>query len=209
MPFSLIPRETKFYPLYTESATQSVEASRMLNELVNTDCKDIAVKTGKITEIEQANGTLTHEIIAQIHKTFVTPFDREDMAQLANTLHDIIDYVEASAVAMHLYRAECPVGKARDLADSIVRCCEAVRDAVSKLGNKKEYQKILDDCKTIHQLEFEADGIFRAARAELFDNTLDMAFVIKWHEIYQLMEDATDRCEDVSNVLEEVVLKNA
>ena len=208
MPFSFIPREVKFFPLYTESAAQSVETSRLLKELVN-DCNDIAAKAGKITEIEQANGSLTHDIIALIHKTFVTPFDREDMAQLANSLHDIIDYVEGAAVAMHLYRAECPVGKARDLADSIVRCCEVVRNAISKLGNKKEYQKILDDCKQIHQLESEADGIFRAARAELFDNTLDMAFVIKWHEIYQLMEDATDRCEDVSDVLEEVVLKNA
>lgn len=208
MPFSLIPRDVKFFPLYTESATQVVDASRLLNELVN-NCADIAGKAAKITEAEAANGNLTHDIIAQIHKTFVTPFDREDMAQLANSLHDIIDYIEASAVAMHLYRAESPIGKARDLADSIVRCCEKVRDAVSKLGNKKEYQKILDDCKAIHELESEADGIFRAARAELFDNTLDMAFVIKWHEIYQLMEDATDRCEDVSDVLEEVVLKNA
>ena len=208
MPFSLIPRETKFFPLYTESASQAVEAGRLLKELVD-NCTDVAEKAGKITEIEQANGTLTHDIIAMIHKTFVTPFDREDMAKLANSLHDVIDYVEASGVAMHLYRAECPVGKARDLADAIVRCCEAVRDATSKLGNKKEYQKILDECKEIHQLESEADGIFREARAELFDNTLDMAYVIKWHEIYQLMEDATDRCEDVSDVLEEVVLKNA
>jgi predicted phosphate transport protein (TIGR00153 family) len=208
MPFSLIPRETKFFPLYTESANQAVAAGRLLKELVD-NCTDVAEKAAKITEVEQANGRLTHDIIAQIHKTFVTPFDREDMAELANSLHDVIDFVEASAVAMHLYRAECPVGKARDLADSIVRCCEKVRDAVSLLGNKKEYQKILDDCKQIHELESEADGIFRSARAELFDNTLDMAFVIKWHEIYQLMEDATDRCEDVSDVLEEVVLKNA
>jgi uncharacterized protein Yka (UPF0111/DUF47 family) len=208
MPFSLIPREVKFFPLYTESANQAVAASRLLKELVD-NCTDVAEKAAKITEVEQTNGSLTHDIIAMIHKTFVTPFDREDMAQLANSLHDVIDFVEASAVAMHLYRAECPVGKARDLADSIVRCCEKVRDAVSLLGNKKEYQKILDDCKQIHELESEADGIFRSARAELFDNTLDMAFVIKWHEIYQLMEDATDRCEDVSDVLEEVVLKNA
>lgn len=208
MPFSFIPREVKFFPLYTESAAQAVEAGRLLKDLVD-KCEDVPEKAGKITEIEQANGSLTHDIIAQIHKTFVTPFDREDMAKLANALHDVIDYIEASAVSMHLYRAECPVGKARDLADAIVRCCEAVKNAVSRLGNKKEYQQILDNCKEIHRLEFEADGIFRAARAELFDNTLDMAYVIKWHEIYQLMEDATDRCEDVSNVLEEVVLKNA
>ncbi len=208
MPFSFIPREVKFFPLYTESAAQAVEAGRLLKDLVD-KCEDVPEKASKITEIEQANGSLTHDIIALIHKTFVTPFDREDMAKLANSIHHIIDYVEASAVAMHLYRAECPVGKARDLADAIVRCCEAVKIAVSKLGNKKEYQQILDNCKEIHRLEFEADGIFRSARAELFDNTLDMAYVIKWHEIYQLMEDATDRCEDVSDVLEEVVLKNA
>jgi predicted phosphate transport protein (TIGR00153 family) len=208
MPFSLMPKEVRFFPLYSQSATQAVEASRLLKELVF-ECVDVPQKAAKITEIEESNGTLTHDIIALIHKTFVTPFDREDMAELANSLHDIVDYVEASAVAMHLYRAECPIGKARDLADAIVRCSEAVANAVSKLGNKKEYPQILENCKQIHQLESEADGIFRTARAELFDNTLDMAYVIKWHEIYQLMEDATDRCEDVSDVLEEVVLKNA
>lgn len=208
MPFSFIPKEMKFFPLYTESADQAVDAGRLLKDLVF-NCVDVAEKAGTITEIERKNSDLTNDIIAQIHKTFVTPFDREDMAKLANSLHDVVDYIEASAVAMHLYRAECPIGKARDLADVIVRCAEAVQDAISKLGNKKEYKHILGKCHDIHHLETEADMIFRAGRAELFDNTLDMAYVIKWHEIYQLMEDATDRCEDVSNVLEEVVLKNA
>ena len=110
---------------------------------------------------------------------------------------------------MHLYRADSPVGKAKDLADAIVSCTEAVVSAISRLGNKKEYPQLLEDCKKIHELESRADAIFREARAELFDNTLDMAYVLKWHEILQLMEDATDRCEDVSDVLEEVVLKNA
>lgn len=208
MPFSLTPKEVKFYPLYTDSGKQAVEASRLLKDLVF-NCIDVPGKAAKITEIEQANEVLTHDIISSIHQTFVTPFDREDMAQLANSLHDILDYVEASAVSMHLYRTEKPGEKAKELADAIVRCCEAVERAVSKISNKKDYQQLLEDCKEIHRLEFEADGIFRAARAALFDNTLDMAYVIKWHEIYQLMEDATDRCEDVSNVLEEVVLKNA
>jgi uncharacterized protein len=208
MPFSLMPKDVRFYPLYLQSANQAVEASRLLKALVF-DYVDVAEKASKITGLEEANGSLTHEIIALIHKTFVTPIDREDMAQLANSLHDIVDYVEASAVAMHLYRADSPVGKAKDLADAIVSCCEAVASAISRLGNKKEYPQLLEDCKKIHELESRADGIFRAARAELFDNTLDMAYVLKWHEILQLMEDATDRCEDVSDVLEEVVLKNA
>ena len=110
---------------------------------------------------------------------------------------------------MQLYRAECPVQGARDMADVIVRITVKVKKAVAQLEQRQHLERILELCVEIHELEIEADRIFRTVRAQLFDNPPDMAYVIKWHEIYQLMEDATDRCDDAANVLEGIVIKYA
>ncbi len=206
--FSFLPREESFFPLYGKSAQNVISAARLLKEMV-CECTDIPGKAAKISELDQLSGQITHDIIVQLHRTFVTPFDREDMAKLADSLNDIVDYIEGAAVRMNLYRAECPVGKARELADVIVRCATAVAEAVSLLNAKDGLKKILEKCEDIHKLEYEADCVFRAADGELFNNTQDLLHIIKWHEIYQYMEDATDRCDDVATVLEGVALKHA
>ncbi len=203
-----IPRETKFFGLYEESAANIVKVARILKEMVDT-CEDTAGKAARLTEIEQESGRLTHEIITQLHRTFVTPFDREDMARLAESLDEVADYIEGAAMRMNLYHAECPVGKAKELTDVIVRIALDVEAAISMLKGKGGLKRIMEKCETIHHLEYEADCIYRAAVAELFEHTQDLLYVIKWHEIYQYMEDATDRCDDVANVLEGVVLKYA
>lgn len=113
-----------------------------------------------------------------------------------------------AAVRMSLYRAERPAGKARELADVIVQCVAEVEAAISLLNEKDGLKKVLEKCEEIHKLEYEADCIFRAADGELFNATQDLLYVIKWHEIYQYMEDATDRCDDVATVLEGVALKH-
>ncbi len=207
--FSFMPTEEKFFPLFESSAKVAVTASRLFKDIFDGN-PDIAGKTAQITEVEQEGGRITHDIILQLHRTFVTPFDREDMAKLADSLHDVVDYIEGAAVRLHLYRAESPIGKAKELADVIVKCCIAVETAISLLKDKKSFKLILEKCEEIHKLEYEADCIFRAAIAELFEHSSqDLLYVVKWHEIYQFMEDATDRCEDVSTVLEGVVLKHA
>lgn len=206
--FSLLPREQKFFDLYMKSASNVVKIARMLKDLVE-KCDDMEGRTAKITEAEEAEDQITHQIIADIHRTFVTPFDREDMAKLADSLDDITDFIEGAAESMHLYRAECPVQGAREMADVIVRMAIEVEKAVTNLGQRRHLERILDQCVEIHKLETEADRIFRTVRAQLFDNPPDLAYVIKWHEIYQLMEDATDRCDDAANVLEGIVIKYA
>ena len=147
--------------------------------------------------------------MAQLHRTFITPFDREDIALLAHTLDDVTDFIHAACDAMLLYKVDHPSQRAKELADIIVQAAAEVERAMPRLRHGKELKQILGYCVEINRLENMADRVFRSAMVELFDNTTDMAQVIKWREIYEYMEEATDMCEDVADVLEGVALKHA
>ena len=206
--FSFIPRETKFFDLFEESAHNMVQISQALGDMINT-WEVIGGRVAEITEMEHTGDTITHRIIAQLHRTFVTPFDREDIALLAHTMDDVTDLIHAAADAMLIYKIDSPSQRVKELTDIIVQATVEVEKAVRGLRRRSELKKILEQCVEINRLENMADRVFRAAMAELFDNTVDMAQVIKWREIYEHMEGATDRCEDVANVLEGVALKHA
>jgi len=206
--FPFIPREEKFFDLFEESARNMVKAAQQLKELVDT-WGDVEGKVGEITELEHHGDTITHQIMAQLHRTFVTPFDREDIALLAHTLDDVTDFIQATADAMFLYKVDPPSQRAKELADIIVQATAEVERAMPELRNRRELKQVLQRCVEINRLENMADRVFRLAMGELFNDSSDMAQVIKWREIYEHMESATDRCEDVSNVLEGVALKHA
>ena len=206
--FSFIPRETKFFDLFEESAHNMVQISQALSDMINT-WEVIAGRVAEITELEHTGDTITHRIIAQLHRTFVTPFDREDIALLAHTMDDVTDLIHAAADAMLIYKIDNPSQRAQELADIILKATVEIEKAVRGLRRRSELKKILEQCVEINRLENMADRAFRAAMAELFDDTVDIAQVIKWREIYEHMEGATDRCEDVANVLEGVALKHA
>ncbi len=208
MRWHLLPHKTSFIDLFVESSRNAVAAARLLQDLVH-DYTNIAEKTAKITELEHAGDAITHRIIAQLHRSFVTPFDREDIAALAGSLDDVTDLIEAAADTMVVYKVDKPSEVATKLADTIVLTAMQVEVAVMRLQQKSELKKILEICVEINRLENMADDEFRAAKAELFEIEHDYGYVFKWHEIYQLMEEATDRCEDVSDILEGIVLKNA
>ena len=131
------------------------------------------------------------------------------MLSLANSMDDVVDLIEDAAVAMLTYKITEPSQRSRELADIIVQEAIEVERAIPKLRSKKELKHIIDHCVEINRLENKADRVFRSAQAELFDNTTDIAQLIKWREIYQHMESATDHCEDVADVLEGVALKHA
>jgi uncharacterized protein Yka (UPF0111/DUF47 family) len=152
---------------------------------------------------------VTHEIIALVNRTFITPFDREDIALLAHSLDDIVDFIEASADAMNLYKIESPTQRAKELADIIAQTTQEVNMAISELGQKVNLKQILARSMEINRLENNADKVYREGLAELFRDSKDIPYIIKWREIYEYMETATDRCEDVANVLEGVALKYA
>jgi predicted phosphate transport protein (TIGR00153 family) len=166
-------------------------------------------KVAKIIELEHVGDQMAHEIIALVNKTFVTPFDREDIALLAHSLDDIVDFIEAAADAMNLYKIEKPTDRAKQLADIIVETTKEVLLAISDLRQKVDLKLILKRSMEINRLENEGDKVYREALAELFNDTKDVSLIIKWREIYEHMETATDRCEDVANVLEGVALKYA
>ena len=208
MKFPFIPREEKFFDLFQESAQNIVKAARGLKEMVDT-WDNLEERVGKITELEHEGDTITHDIMARLHRTFVTPFDREDIALLAHSLDDVTDFIQAAADAMFIYRVDRPGPRARELADIIVQATEEVEKVLPQLRKHITLSQVLRQCVEINRLENVADRIYRSALAELFADSKNIANIIKWREIYEHMESATDRCEDVANVLEGVALKHA
>ncbi len=206
--FLLAPRDKRFFELYEKSASNMVETAQVFRGLV-TDWDHIEAKVNQIDDLEHAGDTITHDIMAHLHRTFVTPFDREDMALLGHSLDDVTDFIHAASVAMHTYKVSRPGPRAIELAEIIVQAADEVAIAISKLRQHTSLKQVLENCVEINRLENAADSVFRAAMAELFDEAADIADVIKWREVYEHMESATDRCEDVANVLEGVALKHA
>ncbi len=206
--FPFLPREEKFFDLFEESARNLVKAAQLLANLLE-DWQDVAEKASQITELEHHGDNITHRIIAQLHSTFVTPIDREDIAQLANRMDDVMDFIEGAAVALVLYAVDKPTERAKELADILVRVTSEVSKAMPRLRKRKELSHMREHCIEINRLENEADSAIRSALAELFHDHVDLTDVIKWREIYEHMENATDRCEDIADVLEGVMIKRA
>jgi predicted phosphate transport protein (TIGR00153 family) len=206
--FSFVPRGERFFDLFEESARNVVRASHALKQLVD-KWEHLEACFAEITEFEHRGDSITHEIIALLNRAFITPFDREDINLLAHSVDDVVDFIDSAADAMSLYKVEPPGERAKELADIIVQGAEEMEKAIPMLRSHKELKNILPRCVEINRLENMADRVYRSALAELFDNTTDLARVIQWREIYLHMETATDRCEDVADVLEGVALKHA
>jgi uncharacterized protein len=205
---SFLPKEGRFFVLFKESAKNAAEVAVLLRDLLY-DWNDVEKKVESIISLEHKGDGVAHEIIALVNRTFITPFDREDIALMAHSLDDIVDFIEASADAMNLYKIERPTERARELADIIVQTTQEVQLAICELSQKVNLKQILARSVEINRLENKADKVYREALAELFRDSKDIPYIIKWREIYEYMETATDRCEDVANVLEGVALKYA
>ncbi|UCG10132.1 MAG: DUF47 domain-containing protein [Dehalococcoidia bacterium] len=205
--FPFIPREEKFFELFEESAHNAVKTAQRLKKLVDT-WQNVEIMTGEITELEHEGDRITHQIMKELNRTFVTPFDREDIASLAHSLDDVTDFIHAAADAMLIYKIDQPTQRAKELVETIVQAAAEIERAVPQLRHRAQLKQVLERCVEINRLENVADKVFRAAMAELFDDSKDFAHVIKWREIYEHMESATDRCEDVANVLEGVAIKH-
>ena len=206
--FSFLPREAKFFDMLEASARNSVEIATALKDLVD-NWGDVEQKVAYIAELEHRGDAVTHEIIAQLHKTFITPFDREDIAQLAQSLDDVDDLIYAAGNAIRIYKLkEAPI-RAKELAGIILEAANELERAVPKLRHKGQIKHVLPHCVELNRLENKADQAYRAALGELFEDTTDMAYIMKWREIYQHMESVADHCEDVADVLEGVALKHA
>jgi hypothetical protein len=185
-----------------------VEASRHLKDLVD-HYEDIHAKVQDITDCEHRGDNITHQIFGALHSTFITPLEREDIVALTHSLDDVMDFIESAADTMLLYKVERPTETARRLAEIIARACQEVSDVMPLLRRKDTMKRVLPATVTINSLENEADDVMRHGLALLLEKPDEVMDFLRWREIYEMMESATDRGEDVANALEAIVLKNS
>jgi predicted phosphate transport protein (TIGR00153 family) len=203
--FRLIPREERFYDDFVAMAEQIRRGADLLEEMLALE-RPIWDKADEIKEVEHQCDTLTHQIIQRLHRTFVTPLDREDIFALARSLDDVMDAIDATAALMNLYQIDQVRPDARVLAHIIKASVDQVVIALRALEKKTG---VAEPAVEINRLENEADRAHQAAVRRLFEEERDPVVIIKWKEILDFLEEATDRCEDVANVLEGVVVKHA
>jgi predicted phosphate transport protein (TIGR00153 family) len=204
--FQLIPREVKFFDLFDQQAQNIIKASQLLREQVN-NFADARAKAHAIKEVEHQGDQITHEIVRKLNTTFITPIDREDIHDLATRLDDVLDFIEAVAERLVVYRIKETTSACRAMADVIVQISLATDRTIKCLRTLDP--GFHEHAVEVNRLENSADNLLRDSLAALFEENGDPIEVIKWKEIYETMETVTDRCEDVANVIEGIILKMA
>jgi predicted phosphate transport protein (TIGR00153 family) len=205
----LLPKEGRFFDLFNAHAAQVVRAARELAALMQ-NYQDREAHSRMIDEAEHAADRITAETIRLLHKTFITPIDREHIHQLINALDDICDLIQDSAETLHLYDIRAITPETARLADISLKCCERVKDVVELLGvDSGKFEAIAKTCEEIDRLESDADRVMRSAVSKLFREEQDVRELIKMKAVYELLEAITDRCLDVANLVEGISLENS
>ncbi len=203
--FSLLPRDRTFFDLFIEAGKNTVHASRLLDQTMNR-WPDAGSLTSEIVDAEQEGDRITHSIIKRLNSTFVTPIDREDIYGLATQMDDIVDYTEEAADFLGLYKIEAPMEQATALTKVLVAACEQLAAGLEHLPDFKDLDKYWIE---IHRLENEGDRISRDAVASLFSNGIDPMIVIRWKDMFAVLENAIDATETAAQILEGIVIKNS
>lgn len=203
----LFPKEIDFFEIFDRTSLNITKAASRLVDLMEI-FDDIEARAKEIHEIEQDSDMLTHDIMKKLNKTFITPIDREDLYNLASRMDDVIDLIWAVADRIAVFKLRQPMREAIAMSKDILTTAEVMHKAVKKL-KEKNYAHVQEYCIEINRLENSVDRGFRDALGKLFDDVKDPILIIKWKEIYEHLEDASDRCEDVANVLEAIALKYA
>lgn len=209
MGLRLLPKEVKFFEMFYEQSECAVEAANMLVDIVK-DFSDLNLKLMNVNKVEHKADEIAHHIVEKLNLTFITPIDQEDIHALASALDDIVDFIDATVERMVLYKVSKPTEDLANLATILLRATEETRSAVMELGAFKKNPNTIKQCWIeIHRIENQGDTASRAALAKLFNTETNAVEVIKWKEIYEHVETAIDKCEDVANVLEQIVLKHS
>ncbi len=201
----LVPRETKFFDMFSEMSGNLEEGARAMVELFR-DYRDVPARVQRIKEIEHKGDDMTHAVLIKLNQTFITPFDREDIHRLASSIDDVLDFVNSAADRLVNYKITSPPEAALRLAEIILKQAQEITKGVSLL---EKNQHVLEHCVEINRLENDADAVSRNAIAHLFEEEKDPIRLIKIKELIEVLELATDKAEDAANVLETVVLKSA
>ena len=205
MRLRLIPREERFFDLFVEDAANVLGGARQLEAMLRT-YDDPEARAAEIRATEHRGDEISHDIGHRLESTFVTPFDREDIYALISGLDDVLDFIEETADTFVLYRIEAPTAIAVEQASIIVKQAEQIHDALANLKGFKGLEKYWIE---VHRLENEGDRIVRAAIAELFNDSPDPVEVIRWKDVYGLLEETVDKAEDVANIIERITIKHA
>jgi len=210
----LLPREGNFFEMFNQHAERIVEAAHAFSGLV-ANYSDLALRekySKEVDDAERAADRVTHDVNRAIHKTFITPIDREQIHSLINTMDDVADLIQDTAQTMALYDIRVMTEEISGLADLSVKCCERLQSAVKlldKIADPGTAEAALKTCEEIDRLESDADRAMRSAMSKLFRNEPDVRELIKLKAIYELLESITDKCEDVANLIEGIVLENS
>ena len=206
----LVPKETKFFPLFEESADYMVKAAVLLNKLLLIDdANEKANIIRQIKELEDKGDHVAHTIYEELNKTFITPFDREDIHTLASTMDDVLDFINGCSQKIKLYKPKEISRFSIEISELVVQATREIQTAVSELKNLKSPHKIKDACIRINDIENQADDVYHHAISEFFEKEKDAIELIKKNEIIQTLEKATDKAEDVSDVLKSIIVKIA
>jgi len=206
--FTLIPKDEKFFDILEEAAENVHKATIAFKDLVaNWSVNSDKIKL--IHDLEHEGDRMTHEVIDRLNRTFITPIDREDIHSLATEIDDVIDIIQSTMDRMVLYRIDKSSPILVSMVEVLIKASEAIVKAVKSLRDLKHSRRTLDFCIEINRLENEGDAILKSALGELFSDHKDVLEIIKWKEVYEAAEYATDKCEDIANVIEGIVVKNA
>jgi predicted phosphate transport protein (TIGR00153 family) len=205
MGFSLIPREDEYFTMFSQMTEKIIEAANILVEMMASESEDLSSFSKRIKDVEHNCDTLMHAITTKLNKSFITPFDREDIYGLSVALDDICDYIDAGARAVMMYDIRKTNEYSRHLTRIIGSLAVEIHSAVSMLQKPNGMNKHFVE---IHRLENEADDVYFRAMGDLFKNSSNPVNIIKWKELYEILENATDRCESVANIIESIVLKH-
>ena len=204
----LMPTEGKFFDLFNQHADLCVKgAHEMVGLMTNFD--DLEIRTHAIEAIEKQADKITYATVDMLHKTFITPIDRDDIHKLITRMDDVLDLMEDAAQTVSLYDLKAVTPEAKRLAELCLACCEKVQAAVALLHNMDNSREIVAICEEIDRLESDADHVMRAAMSKLFRDEPDVRNLIKMKAIYEILETVTDRCEDVANIIEGIIVENA
>jgi uncharacterized protein len=206
MPFSVIPTERQFFVLFRENAANVMEGLQTLDAMLNSERSEFMTHAKKLRDLEHRCDEITHRVNQELNKTFITPFDREDIIALAGALDDVIDLAEEAADTIVLDRVESITSEAQQMGDILVQIGQELVEAFNRLESRKEMTQFW---VRIHDLENQGDKVTREAIGALFQNSQDPVHIIKWKDVYGLLEKTVDRTEDVANILETVTIKNA
>ncbi len=204
----LMPREGRFFELFNAHAERIAEGSRELAAMIGS-FSELDAHAQRIDAAERAADKITHETITLLHKTFITPFDRDQIHQLITSMDDILDLIQDVAESIALYDLRTVTPEAKQLAEICQVCCDRVKTTVGLLVDVKNSEGILKYCQEIDRLESDADRVMRSALSKLFREESDLKQLMKLRAVYDLLETITDRCEDVANIVEGIVLENS